>query len=77
MPSKTVSERSDQQRTAHCLIDIVDNIARIEGYIAGFSQLELTSDELRRDAVERCLEQISEAAHRLGAAAAILMPAQP
>jgi uncharacterized protein with HEPN domain len=30
-----------------------------------------------RDAVERCLERICEAAHRLGAEAVILMPNQP
>jgi uncharacterized protein with HEPN domain len=77
MSSGTVSGRSDQHRTADCLADIVDNIVRIEGYIAGYSQLQLASDELRRDAVERCLERICEAAYRLGEAAGILMPAQP
>jgi uncharacterized protein with HEPN domain len=32
---------------------------------------------LVRDAVERCLERICEAAHRLGAQAEVLMPTQP
>lgn len=34
-------------------------------------------DGLTRDAVERCLERVCEAAHRLGERAAELMPGQP
>ena len=35
------------------------------------------SDGKTRDAVERCLERICEAAFRLGDQAAVLMPSQP
>jgi uncharacterized protein with HEPN domain len=37
----------------------------------------LRSDELRHDAVERCLERICEAAFRLGDRADELLPAHP
>jgi uncharacterized protein with HEPN domain len=73
-----VSERSRrQQRLEDSLEDIIDNIARIERYVAGLSTDDLSGDELRHDAVERCLERICEAAVRLGDAAAELMPHQP
>ena len=36
-----------------------------------------SSDGLKRDAVERCLERVCEAAHRLGEHAGELMPGQP
>jgi len=49
--------------------DILENIAAIEGYIAGFSAHALTRDAKTRDAVERCLARISEAAVRLGSRA--------
>jgi uncharacterized protein with HEPN domain len=68
---------SEQYRTADCLADILDNIGRIEGHIAGLERDSLASDGLRRDAVERCLERICEAGIRLGDRAAKLMPNQP
>jgi uncharacterized protein with HEPN domain len=37
----------------------------------------LEQDGLRRDAVERCLERVCEAAHRLGNRATALKPDQP
>lgn len=57
--------------------DIIDNIARIELYVAELDEEAVSHDRLRYDAVERCLERICEAAHRLGDAAAELMPNQP
>jgi uncharacterized protein with HEPN domain len=59
------------------LADIIENAERIEAYIAGMTLAEFGSNGLVRDAVERCLERVCEAAHRLGADAATLMPAQP
>lgn len=66
-----------QQRLEDSLEDIIDNIARIERYVAGLNTDDLSGDELRHDAVERCLERICEAAVRLSDAAAELMPNQP
>jgi uncharacterized protein with HEPN domain len=59
-----------------CLEDILDNITRIEGYAGRLDLDGLKQDGLRRDAIERCLERICEAAHRLGDRAAALMPDQ-
>jgi len=73
----TVSERFRQHRAVDCLEDILDNIARIEDYTADLDRNALEQDGLRRDAVERCLERICEAAHRLGDRAMALMPDQP
>lgn len=71
-----MSERSRRHHVADCLEDMLDNIARIEGYTADLDRATLERDGLRRDAVERCLERICEAAHRLGDRAAVLMPDQ-
>ena len=49
-----------QQRLEDSLEDIIDNIARIERYVAGLNTDDLSGDELRHDAVERCLERICE-----------------
>jgi uncharacterized protein with HEPN domain len=68
---------SKHYRDADSLQDIIDNIARIERHVEGLDQDELRSDELRHDAVERCLERICEAAFRLGDRADELLPAQP
>jgi uncharacterized protein with HEPN domain len=62
---------------AECLEDILDNIARIEGYLAGFTHEMFEGDDRTRDAAERCLERIWEAVVRLGARASQLMPGQP
>ncbi len=51
---------------AACLADILENVERIEGYLAGLDREAFRRDALRRDAVERCLERICEAAFRLG-----------
>jgi uncharacterized protein with HEPN domain len=59
------------------LNDIIENAGRIESYLAGLDRAGFEQDGRTRDAVERCLERICEAAHRLGGNAAILMPDQP
>jgi uncharacterized protein with HEPN domain len=62
---------------ADCLADIIDNARLIETYVAGMDRPDFGNNGMVRDAVERCLERICEAAHRLGPAAAELMPRQP
>jgi len=62
---------------ADSLAAIVENAERIAGYIAGMDRVGFERSGLVRDAVERCLERACEAAHRLGATAAELMPEQP
>jgi uncharacterized protein with HEPN domain len=68
---------SERYREVDCLQDIIDNIARIERYVEGLDQDRLRADDLRHDAVERCLERICEAAFRLGDRANALLPAHP
>ena len=46
--------------------DIVDNIERIRQYTRGISEEDFYADPMRRDAVERCFQRISEAAVKLG-----------
>jgi uncharacterized protein with HEPN domain len=62
---------------AASLADILENVERIEGYLAGLDREAFRRDALRRDAVERCLERICEAAFRLGEKAAELGSSQP
>ena len=62
---------------AASLADILENLERIEGYVAGLDREGFGGDTLRRDAVERCLERICETAFRLGEKAAELVPSQP
>ena len=50
---------------AGSIFDIIENAERIERYIAGLDRQSFEKDERTRDAVERCLEPICEAAHRL------------
>ena len=59
------------------LADIVSNAGRIEAYLAGMDRHAFAANGLGRNGVERCLERICEAAHRLGDQAAVLMPDQP
>ncbi len=62
---------------ADSLADIIENAERIETYLAGMDRTAFASNGLTRDAVERCIERVCEAAHRLGERAAELMPSQP
>jgi uncharacterized protein with HEPN domain len=59
------------------MADIIENAERVEGYVAGMDRSAFERDGRTRDAVERCLERICEAAHRLGERAEELMPGQP
>lgn len=63
--------------TRDCLTAILENIARIERYVAGIDRQGFSADARTADAVERCLERICEAAVRLGEMGPQLMPAQP
>jgi uncharacterized protein with HEPN domain len=62
---------------ADSVADIIENAERVEGYLAGMDRPAFERDGRTRDAVERCLERICEAAHRLGKRADELMPGQP
>lgn len=56
--------------------DILDNIASIETYTAGMTEASYAADPKTRDAVERCLARISEAAVKLGSRAEELAPGE-
>lgn len=48
------------------LADILANIERIRRYTSGMTAARFAGDDKTRDAVERCLERIAEAARKLG-----------
>ncbi|MDH5750051.1 MAG: DUF86 domain-containing protein [Rhodospirillales bacterium] len=48
------------------LRDIIENIDRIESYVAGMVFDDYSADRKTKDAVERCLQRITEAARKLG-----------
>lgn len=62
---------------ADCLADIIENAGRIANYLDGVDRDAFSRSDLMRDAVERCIERVCEAAHRLGESGAQLMPDQP
>jgi uncharacterized protein with HEPN domain len=62
---------------ARRLQDIIENAQAILAYTAGMDLATFSEDRKTYDAVERCLERISEAASKLGDRAAELMPEQP
>jgi uncharacterized protein with HEPN domain len=62
---------------ADSLADIIENAERIAHYLAGMDHAAFASNGLLRDAVERCMERVCEAAYRLGEQATALMPGQP
>jgi len=62
---------------ADSLADIIENAERVGTYLLGMDRRMFARDGKTRDAVERCLERICEAAHRLGGRATELMPNQP
>jgi uncharacterized protein with HEPN domain len=69
---------SERQRIS--LQDIIDNIERLLGHVAQLAEHNVDSferDELVSDAVERCMERISEAAGRLGEDADEIAPGPP
>jgi uncharacterized protein with HEPN domain len=62
---------------ADSVTDIIENAERVASYLTGMDRRTFEQDGRTRDAVERCLERICEAAHRLGEHAMGLMPGQP
>lgn len=69
MPSK-----HDPADSLHHIIENADRVAR---YLAGMDRQSFERSEWVRDAVERCIERVCEAAYRLGERAEQLMPSQP
>ena len=59
------------------LEDIIENVQAIQRYVAGMDMAAFKADQKTYDAVERCLERISEAAAKLGDLASTLVPGQP
>ena len=68
MPSSKLLDR---------LGDVVKNCERIERHVAGMSREQYFADEKTGDAVERCLQRISEAAYKLGTYLDDLYPDAP
>jgi uncharacterized protein with HEPN domain len=64
-------------RPAVRLLDILDNVRQVQSYTQGMDRVAFEADRRTRDAVERCLERISEAASKLGPQAEQLAPGQP
>jgi uncharacterized protein with HEPN domain len=64
-------------KLARRLEDIVENAQAIKRYTAGIDGMAFREDRKTYDAVERCLERISEAASKLGDRAPALVPGQP
>ena len=56
--------------------DIIDNIDRVGRHIVGMEFDQFIGDERAVDAVERCLQRISEAASKLGPVAEDLAPGE-
>jgi uncharacterized protein with HEPN domain len=56
---------------------MIENAERVARYLAGMDRQSFEQNEWARDAVERCIERICEAAYRLGERAEELMPSQP
>jgi uncharacterized protein with HEPN domain len=59
------------------LEDILDNIDRIEEYTRLNTSENFVGDRKTQDAVERCLQRISEAATKLEGSVENMMPDQP
>jgi len=64
-------------KPARRLEDIIENAQAIQRYVAGMDVTAFKGDQKTYDAVERCLERISEAAAKLGDLALSLVPGQP
>lgn len=76
MSSGTVSLPS-RHDPADSLHHIIENAERVARYLAGMDRQAFEQHEWARDAVERCIERVCEAAHRLGERAEEIMPGQP
>ncbi len=64
-------------RPATRFLDILENIRLIQSYLRGMDRAAFEADSRTRDAVERCLERLSEAATKLGSQADELAPGLP
>jgi uncharacterized protein with HEPN domain len=73
----TGTARWPSSKAPRRLQDIVDNAQAIFHYTEGMDLTAFEGDRKTYDAVERCLERISEAAAKLGDMALHLMPDQP
>ena len=62
---------------ADSLHHIIENAERVSRYLADLDRHTFEQKEWARDAVERCIERVCEAAIRLGERAEELMPGQP
>jgi uncharacterized protein with HEPN domain len=57
---------SEEDRAREWVLDIIDNADRVGTHLAGVEFNEFERSLLLQDAIERCLERVSEAAVRLG-----------
>ena len=57
---------SSDPRSARHLEQILANISLLRDYTRGMSKQAFLDDQKTRDAVERCLQRITEAARRIG-----------
>ena len=73
----TGTARLPSSKALRRLQDIIDNTQAIFRYTEGMDLTAFEQDRKTYDAVERCLERISEAAAKLGDMALHLMPDQP
>lgn len=64
-------------KPARRLLDIIENAQAIARYTEGMDETTFEENALVSDAVERCLERISEAVTKLGDQAAAFLPNQP
>lgn len=62
---------------ADSLHHIIENAERAARHLGGMDRQSFERNEWVRDAVERCIERVCEAAYRLGERAEQLMPNQP
>ena len=65
------------EKPARRLEDIIENARAALRYTAGMNEIAFEENRMVYDAVERCLERISEAAAKLGEIEAVLAPDQP
>ena len=65
------------EKPARRLEDIIENAQAIQHYVTRMDLAAFEQDRKTCDAVERCLERISEAATKLGDLASALMSDQP
>jgi uncharacterized protein with HEPN domain len=65
------------EKPSRRLKDIIANAQAISEYTSGMDFAAFTADQRTYDAVERCLQRISEAASKLGDFAPVLVPEQP